>query len=674
MRSRITLGVREKFIAANVGIILVLGLFSTLFVYVTTTQTLTKELQERGVVIARDLAANSAEAILTEDLLTLRRVIFDVKRAGQDIAYVYVMDSNGNILAHTFEEGFPKALLDIGAAHEKKAQLLETEEGFIRDITMPVLEGRGGYVHVGISENAIRQRVEDATRAVLVLTLAAGTVGMLLAYLAGSLITRPIYSLKKIAEEIGKGNLGVVAQESTDEVGVLARAFNQMARELRKSMGEIKEYSAHLEQKVEDKTKELLLLQSINNMLNTGANLEEILRAVTRGIVSVFSYDSCAVHLLSEDKSALICKGYYMDSELVRRVEALTGVSAIDYVTPLHEGNPLLKVVQAREPLITNDIPALIKNHTTDKRLQMLAEPIAKIFGTKWGIGVPLLAGDKVVGVIGVGSKSALSHEDAKRLANFAAQVGLAVEKARLEKEIKTYSEQLERKVEEKTRQLIQSEKLASLGQLAAGVAHEINNPLTNIMLDAEALKRRSVRDEDAKKRAEEIISQVEAVKRIVNNLLEFSRRAEPEMGIVDASQLIEKTLLMLSHQLKGINVEKKYDAGLRIKGDFNQLQQVLLNIMLNAVQAMQGEGRLGIKAGTNGELVEIEISDSGPGIPEENLSRIFEPFFTTKRRGEGTGLGLYIARDIVERHNGAIKVESRTGEGSRFIIKLPRA
>lgn len=95
---------------------------------------------------------------------------------------------------------------------------------------------------------------------------------------------------------------------------------------------------------------------------------------------------------------------------------------------------------------------------------------------------------------------------------------------------------------------------------------------------------------------------------------------------------------------------------------------------MLNAAQAMRGEGRLGIKAGTNGELVEIEISDSGSGIPEENLSRIFEPFFTTKRMGEGTGLGLYIARDIIERHNGDIKVESRVGEGSRFIIKLPRA
>jgi signal transduction histidine kinase len=399
--------------------------------------------------------------------------------------------------------------------------------------------------------------------------------------------------------------------------------------------------------------------------------LEEILNAITRGITSVFSYDSCAVHLLNEEKNALICKSYYMESKLVNQAEKLTGMSPLNYVTPLHKDNPLTRVVETREPFITNDIVALIKSHTTDTRLRALADPVARVLRTKWGIGAPLLAGDKVVGVIGVGSRTRLTAEDAERLANFAAQVGLAVEKARLERELRAYSEHLEQKIEEKTRQLIQSEKLASVGQLAAGVAHEINNPLTNILLDAEALQRKN-KDEAAKKRAAEIISQTEVVKKIVRNLLEFSRQVEPEMREIHVEELVEKTLSILSHQLRNIHVKKNLLPKLKLKGDFNQLQQVLLNIILNAIHAMPKGGTLGIDVKSMDGFAEIRVTDTGEGIPKKHLGKIFDPFFTTKKIGEGTGLGLSIALGIVQRHKGDILVESRVGKGSAFIIRLP--
>jgi signal transduction histidine kinase len=273
--------------------------------------------------------------------------------------------------------------------------------------------------------------------------------------------------------------------------------------------------------------------------------------------------------------------------------------------------------------------------------------------------------------VIGVGSRARLTPADAERLANFAAQVGLAVEKARLERELRAYSEHLEQKIEEKTRQLIQSEKLASVGQLAAGVAHEINNPLTNILLDAEALQRKN-KDEAAKKRAAEIISQTEVVKKIVRNLLEFSRQVEPEMREIHVEELVEKTLSILSHQLRNIHVKKNLLPKLKLKGDFNQLQQVLLNIILNAIHAMPKGGTLGIDVKSMDGFAEIRVTDTGEGIPKKHLGKIFDPFFTTKKIGEGTGLGLSIALGIVQRHKGDILVESRVGKGSAFIIRLP--
>jgi signal transduction histidine kinase len=667
---RLTPGVKGKFVLATALIILALGATTTVFIHAVLTKTLTGELKERGTVITRNLAANSLEAVLTEDVVHLRRLISNAKKVEKDIAYIYIVNSEGQIMAHSFEGGFPVALMKyIGHGGDI---LLDTDEGFIHDISAPILGGKAGYVHVGISESSIRARIYEVTRTMALLTIMAGATGMLLAYLTGDLITRPLYALKRGVEEIGRGRLhSKIDVKSRDEIGVLAQAFNKMTKDLEHSMNEIRDYSTRLEQKVEEKTRELLLLQNINNMLNTGASLEDILDALTRGIASVFDYDSCAVHLLNEEKNALICKSYYMDSELVKKAEKLTGMSPLNYVTHLHTDNPLKRVIETKEPFITNDIVGLIKSHTTNPRLRALAEPVGNLLKTRWGIGAPLLAGDKVVGVIGVGSRTRLTEDDADRLASFAAQVGLAVEKARLERELKAYSEHLEQKIEEKTRQLIQSEKLASLGQLAAGVAHEINNPLTNILLDAEALQRRCGSEEE-KRRAEEIIEQVEVVKRIVHNLLEFSRQVEPEIREVDVEELIDKTLSMLSHQLRDIRIEKNLITGLKIKGDLNQLEHVLLNIFLNAIQAMPGGGKLRIDVKSPDGSVEIHITDTGIGIPQEDIGKIFDPFFTTKKIGEGTGLGLSIAMGIVQRHKGEIRVKSKVGKGSTFIVKLP--
>jgi signal transduction histidine kinase/HAMP domain-containing protein len=666
---------RNKFILAIASIIFFSGIISTTVVYITMSRTLTSELQTRGVVITKNLASNSIEPVLVEDLVSLQHLLLRVKEAEEDVYYAYITDPSGRVLVHTFDGGFPKGLLELNdGSSTVHIQLLETEEGYIRDISVPILNGKAGTVHVGMSENRIRAEIFHTALMLTGITFLLMLSGIFLAYVIGNLITKPIYSLTKGAEEIGKGNLDLkISVKSEDEIKILAETFNRMASELKKSMEEIKSYSLQLEQKVEERTKELLCLQKINAMINAGASQDEIFNAITKGLTSVYGYDISTIYLLNEEGTHLICKGYSASSQIVKQAERLTGITALNYAVPLYEESMLTQVVKTKKPVITDDMIELIKNHTEDSRLKSLAAPLSQIIGIKYGIGLPLISGNKVVGTIGVGSKRKLSDKDVKRLKNFAEQVGLAIGKIKMEQDLREYSEKLKQKVEEKTRQLIQSEKLASLGQLAAGVAHEINNPLTNIMLDAEALRNRDLNEDSAREKIEEIISQAEVAARIIKNLLEFARQSEPQLMEMEPEEIIERALAILSPQLKNIKVIRRYpEAALTLKGDPNQLQQVFVNIILNAIQAMPDGGILGISIVKNGRFIETHISDTGTGIPSENINKIFDPFFTTKEVGEGTGLGLSISLGIVQQHGGEIRVKSQVGVGSTFIVRLP--
>lgn len=231
------------------------------------------------------------------------------------------------------------------------------------------------------------------------------------------------------------------------------------------------------------------------------------------------------------------------------------------------------------------------------------------------------------------------------------------------------------RDISEKKRlqeRLIHSAKLASVGQLAAGVAHEINTPLANISLATEALKEGELRG-PVNKKLDSILDQVNTISKIVNNLLDFSRLKEPKTRDVDIRVLLDKALDMLSMKLKKIEVKKKLPPDpVVISGDPNQLLQVFVNIILNASQAMPHGGKLEIAVNRNKEFIETVISDTGTGIHAKDIPNIFDPFFTKKGVSNGTGLGLSIAHGIIEGHNGAITVDSSVGGGSTFTIKLP--
>jgi two-component system NtrC family sensor kinase len=235
----------------------------------------------------------------------------------------------------------------------------------------------------------------------------------------------------------------------------------------------------------------------------------------------------------------------------------------------------------------------------------------------------------------------------------------------------------MEKKLQETHVQLVSSEKMASLGKLAAGIAHEINNPLGGILIYASLMIEDLPQDDPKRGDLSRIVQEAGRCKEIVKSLLEFARQTEPKMEPTDINRAITEGLFFLENQalFHNVRIIKKLDPVLPfVKGNASQLKQVFMNIIVNAAEAIHGSGTLTITTSPTPDrkFVLVEFTDTGEGISEENLSRIFDPFFTTKDVGKGTGLGLATSYGIVEEHGGKIRVKSKVGEGTTFTIELP--
>ncbi|MDR5682700.1 MAG: ATP-binding protein [Armatimonadota bacterium] len=251
---------------------------------------------------------------------------------------------------------------------------------------------------------------------------------------------------------------------------------------------------------------------------------------------------------------------------------------------------------------------------------------------------------------------------------------------------LRQYQQDLERMVEERTRQLreaqaqlVQSEKLSAMGELVAGVAHELNNPLTSILGYAQLLEGESDLPPKIHRNLTVIVQEADRARRIVQNLLTFARQQPRAWDLVDVNAAVEQALALQRYEVvrEGIEVVTRLAPDLPpVRGDLHQLQQVFLNIVNNAIHAMRGRApaRLEVVTRHRRDRVVIEFADTGPGIAPEHLHRLFDPFFTTKRIGEGTGLGLSISYGIVRDHGGTITAANRREGGARFTVELPAA
>jgi signal transduction histidine kinase len=264
--------------------------------------------------------------------------------------------------------------------------------------------------------------------------------------------------------------------------------------------------------------------------------------------------------------------------------------------------------------------------------------------------------------------------------------------------ELRTLNEKLEEKVEERTaalrqeiaerkraeeevktmtQHLWQAAKLATMGELAASIAHELNNPLATVSLRIESLQA-GLAESDPRRQSLEIVEkEMDRMARLVADLLQFSRRSQPQISTIDLLEEVDKTLDLIHYHLRKSNIEvrKVFAPDTRaVLADRQQVRQVFLNLFSNAADAMPGGGALTIQVSMTDSPTQvlIEVSDTGVGIPPEILTKIMEPFFTTKPEGKGTGLGLAICRRIIEEHHGALNVQSEVGKGTTVSIRFP--
>ena len=351
--------------------------------------------------------------------------------------------------------------------------------------------------------------------------------------------------------------------------------------------------------------------------------------------------------------------------------EAFKVLGVLDVVVPLDQMHSLLDAYRNRSVALTLLLIAITSLSITLFTQKLVNRPVRELLEH-----TQMLSRGELDGLV-----HTFANDELGELADSFNAMTLNLRKAR--QELEGWGRNLEEIVQQRTHevtrmqaQLIRSEKLASLGELVAGIAHEINNPLTGILVFSSLIQSNPKLDQTLKNDIETVMRETKRCAGIVKGLLEFARCSTPQKGLSSLNDISDAALALIQHQIlfQDISIVRAYADELpMLLLDPNQIEQVLVNMFVNAGHAMLGEGVLEVATGVDRELgcAFISIRDNGCGIPEANLSKIFDPFFSTKEN-KGTGLGLSVSYGIIEEHGGRIDVQSELGVGTVFTVKLP--
>jgi PAS domain S-box-containing protein len=408
------------------------------------------------------------------------------------------------------------------------------------------------------------------------------------------------------------------------------------------------------EMEIRRRNRELLALNAIASMLGQAGPLEEVMMRVLAKVTELFSADTGSIYFLSEETLKL-----RRAASIGQRTPVARNLAAIEVSPAL-----LQQVRQAHATVVSGSALAVPEPLREMQRAEGIV--VTQV--------VILWAKERIIGALVVGVRAAreFSTAELNLLAAVGNQIAATIDKSRLLEETREAYETLRRTQE----QLLQSEKMAAVGQLVSGVAHELNNPLTAILGYSQLLKSEELIHARGADYLEKLYKQAQRTHHIVQNLLSFSRQHKPERMPVHLNQILEDTMILREYDMKvhNIQIHREFEPDLPpAGGDANQLQQVFLNIVNNAVDAIQeksGKGEIWVRSSLAGGRLCVEIVDNGPGV--QNPHRVFDPFYTTKPVGKGTGLGLSICYGIVKEHGGDIQVQNVPPRGACFTIFLP--
>ncbi|MGE4551851.1 MAG: ATP-binding protein [Desulfovibrionaceae bacterium] len=661
-----------KLILGMVSVVLGFVLILAPLVGRMASRALVQEAKKRGSALAESLAARAVEPMLARDLLRLKNQVDAMKGVGQEMAYAFVMDDAGRVLAHSYPRGFPIDLLEVnhaGSGREAAIQLLDTGHGRVYDFAAPILIGGKsiGTVRVGLSRAVVQAEVNRLIVAISVFAGGALILAVAVSAVFAERVTRRLALLRQQAEEMVKGNLDIQTGpvlnrhcwELMDCNLTRCPAYGDARRRCWYLTGTLCPDCAPLDYPAK--------LNSCQHCPVYRANVGDEIQDLAE------TFDVMALTLkdhIQELKDAE--RAMSNQQRLMRTILDVTPdlVSLVDTRIIYQAANKAFaNYVNATPEAVVGSTDFDLFDETAAETRNLESRDILQT-------GQRL---DKELR-IETGGRERWFHVLCVPVTDQEGRITGLLRTERDITDLKVYQEQL-----------IQAQKMESLGKLAGGVAHEINTPLGVILGYAQLMQEDVPADSQMHDDLDIVVKQAQVCRKIVADLLGFSRQAESVKREMCFNNSVMEAISLVKHTFTMDRVEIQTELDDRfpiIFGDPEKLKQVWINLLNNARDAMPGGGVILVRTrlDTPVQKVHLWIIDTGTGIDPEHLGKIFDPFFSTKPVGKGTGLGLSVSFGIVEDHDGEIHVESpvppglrptppdgvEPGPGAAFIVDLP--
>lgn len=624
--------VRAKIMGIVLGLVLLLGFGITWQVRASMTAALTERMQERGISIARDVAARSTDLILINNTYALHELLQDTMRDNNDLRYAFILDEQGRVLAHSFENGFPRHLLEqnsVAPTERAHTVVFNTDEGMMHDVAVPIFGGRAGVARVGLSEASVQRTVNDLTWQMLLTTLLVSLLGIAAAYTLTWVLTRPIRALVHVTQAVARGDLTPRAPTwAEDEIGILSTAFNAMVRDLAVSQATMLQ-----------RQHELTALNAVANAMNAPAPLTQALDRSLRAMLDALALPAGWIFLFDDRGEQIQLASWVGLPQALAAREIATALRGCPCANAVHE-----KRAQVVAPLATH---CPIHNARVDNSTRVAAH-----------VTVPILSHGHVLGVLGVvsGEPDAFGAEEVRLLEALGQQLGVAVENARLWDDLRD---------KERARGQLLEKIITAQEEERKRIARELHDDtgqaITSLMVGLRAAS--DVCEPDTRARLGELrgiaAQTLEAVKRLAR---ELRPPLLDDLGLIAALERYVANYqaqfgLRVDLQATGFLDNERLPAEIELTL-YRVIQEALTNIVKHA-DARNVSIVLERKTHT---LIAI-VEDDGRGF---NVRQVIES------PQEESKLGLFGMRERVELVNGRLQLESAPGAGTSVFVEIP--